>query len=291
MSSPSPAEICRSGWRVPAFLARLRGVDNVADAYAIYQPGGVPTLVPSAVLFLDILGTASPRTDDEAQEYLRQTHAAFAQAREWGDSRPGATELTVAAWFSDNLVMAMPLAGGLEPGHAVDHLAMYAAFHQLVLSQEGMFARGAITFDLFYADPEFVHGPALNEAYALESGAANYPRIILSPRAISALAETRDRSNLDSHLCAGDDDIAFVDYLRYVPYMTPEVGIGDDLARHRDAIQGQIEQHRADLRVAQKYNWLATYHDARVPDELRVQSERPPAHFRLLDPGMDDAVR
>lgn len=269
-------------------IARLHGVD---DAYATYRPGGVPTLVPSAVLFLDILGTATSRTEEEAQAYLRQTHAAFARARELGDSRPGATELTVAAWFSDNLVMAMPLHGGLEPGHVVDYLAMYAAFHQLVLGQEGMFARGAITFDLFYADPEFVHGPALNEAYALESGAANYPRVVLSPRAMIALGEARDRSNLDSQLCAGDDGIAFVDYLRYVQYMTPEAGIGDDLARHRDAIRRQLEQQRGDLRVRQKYDWLATYHDARVMGELRVQSEGPASRFRFLDPGMGRAVR
>ena len=154
-----------------------------------------------------------------------------------------------------------------------------------------MFARGAITFGRFYADPEFVHGPALNEAYALESGAANYPRVILSPRAMSALDEARDRSNLDSHLCAGDDGVAFVDYLRYVQYMTPEAGIGDDLARHRDAIRTQLEAHRDDVRVAQKYDWLATYHDARVVGELRVQSERPAVPFRFLDPGMGHAVR
>src|SRR3954463_12012906 len=101
---------------------------------------------------------------------MRQPHGAFARARELGDSRPGATNLMVAAWFSDNLVMAMPLDGGLEPGHVVD---------QLVLGRQGMFARVAITFGLFYADPEFVHGPALNATYALESGAANYLRVIL----------------------------------------------------------------------------------------------------------------
>ena len=71
-------------------------MDDVDDAYATYRPGSVPKLVPSAVLFLDILGTATSRTEEEAQAYLRQTHAAFARARELGDSRPGATELTVA---------------------------------------------------------------------------------------------------------------------------------------------------------------------------------------------------
>lgn len=253
------------------------------DAYKTYKPGGVPTLVHSAVLFLDILGTATFRDDDEAQAYLRQTHNAFAQAREQGDSRRGASAITVATWFSDNLVMAMPLAGLIEPGHAVDHLAMYAAFHQLVLGQAGLFARGAITFGLFYADEEFVNGPALNEAYKLESQAAHHPRVIFSPGAMRALEETTDREGLDAHIRAGDDGVPFVDYLEYILYMTPDEGIGDDFARHRDQIRQHLERHQGDARIEQKYVWLASYHDARAPSDLRVRLEEPTAHFRVLN--------
>jgi hypothetical protein len=258
----------------------------VDDAYKTYKPGGVPTLIPSAVLFLDILGTATFRDDDEAQAYLRQTHNAFAQAREQGDSQRGASEITVATWFSDNLVMAMPTAGLLEPGHVVDHLAMYAAFHQFVLSQAGLFSRGAITFGLFYADEEFVNGPALNEAYKLESQAANYPRVIFSPKAIDALKETKDRDGLDGQICAGDDLVPFVDYLRYIPYMTPEECIGDDLARHRDQIRAHLERYRGNVRIEEKYAWVASYHDARAPKDLRVRPNDSVSHFQMLDPSM-----
>jgi hypothetical protein len=255
------------------------------DAYETYRPGGVPTLVPSAVLFLDILGTATFRDDDEAQAYLRQTHDAFARAREQGDSRRGASEITVATWFSDNLVMGMPLAGLLEPGHVVDYLALYAAYHQLVLGQAGLFARGAITFGLFYADEEFVNGPALNEAYKLESEAANYPRIIFSPSAMQALSEAKDRDGLDAQICAGDDAVPFVDYLRYIPYMTPEQGIGDDLAMHRGQIREHLKRYQDNVRIEQKYAWLASYHDARAPSDPRVSEDSAP-HFKMLDPSM-----
>lgn len=254
------------------------------NAYETYKPGGVPTLVPSAVLFLDILGTATFRDEDEAQAYLRQTHDAFAQARERGDSRRGASEITVATWFSDNLVMSMPLAGLLEPGHVVDFLAMYAAFHQLVLGQAGLFARGAITFGLFYADEEFVNGPALNEAYTLESQAANYPRVILAPAAMHALIEAEDREGLDPQICAGDDGVPFVDYLRYITYTTPDQGIGDELERHRDQIREHLDRYAGNVRIEQKYSWLASYHDARAPSDLRVRPGEQAADFRILDP-------
>lgn len=253
------------------------------DAYETYKPDGVPTLVPSAVLFLDILGTASLREGAAAQNYLLRTHAAFSEARELGDSRRGASELTVATWFSDNLLMGMPLAGALEPGHVVEYLAMYAAIHQLVLGKAGLFARGAIAFGPFYADAEFVHGPALNEAYLLESQAANYPRVVLSPRAMKALDETDKRAELDCQLCAGDDGVPFVDYLRYASYMGPEEAVGEDLVRHRDEIQDHLHQHGGDVRIAQKYEWLASYHDARVQGDLRVRTDRPVSRFQVID--------
>jgi hypothetical protein len=180
--------------------------------------------------------------------------------------------------------MAMPLAGLLEPGHVVDHLAMYAAFHQLVLAQAGLFARGAITFGPFYADEEFVNGPALNEAYKLESQAANYPRVIFSPSAMRALEETKDRDSLDPHIRVGDDGVPFVDYLEYILYTTPDEGVGDDFTRHRDQIRERLARHQGDVRVEQKYAWLASYHDARAPSDLRVLPETPATSFKVLSP-------
>jgi hypothetical protein len=258
----------------------------VPDTYALYKSEDKPTLVPSAVLFLDILGTASFRSDDEAQAYLELTSAAFARAQEQGESRRGAGEFTVATWFSDNLVMAMPLSGGLRPGDAVDLLAMYAAMHQLVLSDEGLFARGAITFGLFFADEEYVNGPALNEAYELESSAANYPRVIFAPSAMEALADDVGHETREVSIAAGDDGVPFVDYLRYISYVTPESeDEHDGLARHADRIRDRLVRHEDIVRVEQKYAWLASYHDARSPESARVRPDAPTSHFRILDPG------
>lgn len=87
------------------------------DAYAVYRVGHRPRLVPSAVLFLDVLGTQDPPDGDE-QAHLARTYDAFAQARSWGDSARGATGLTVSTWFTDNLVMACPVP---EPDADSEH--------------------------------------------------------------------------------------------------------------------------------------------------------------------------
>jgi hypothetical protein len=71
------------------------------DAYAAYRDDKRPRVVPSAVLFLDVLGTQNPPDGDE-QAHLERTYDAFAQARSWGESARGANELTVSTWFTDN---------------------------------------------------------------------------------------------------------------------------------------------------------------------------------------------
>ena len=259
------------------------------DAFAVYHVEGAPKLVPSAVLFLDVLGTASRRGDAEAQAYLELTKEAFRQARDWGDSKAGADEVKVAAWFSDNLVMGVPIAGDLRPGDVVDFLVMHAALHQLALGDAGLFARGGITFGPFYADAEFVNGPALNEAYDLEARAANSPRVILSPAAISALLDEPTSMMRDSYLAVGDDGVTFVDYLRYVSYVSPTSGDETEvLRRHRDRVRENLDRFATNLRIVQKYAWLASYHDARVPGDLMVRPGSSPSRFRIVDPGMEE---
>jgi hypothetical protein len=256
------------------------------DAYSVYRPGGKPRLIPSAVLFLDILGRADERDAEEAQAYLSLTHGAFVRARDWGDSERGANSFKIASWFSDNLVMGMP-ADLLGPGYAIDLLAMYAALHQLVLSEAGLFARGAITFGPFYADAEFVNGPALNEAHDLEAHVASGPRVILSPSAMAALDGHVQKDELDAYIAVGDDGLPFVDYLRYLSYVTPEI---DDEAPVLERLGGHIRDNLVrfadNARVWPKYDWLASYYDARVAKHLRVRPDQEPAQLRLLDPMM-----
>jgi hypothetical protein len=182
------------------------------------------------------------------------------------------------------LVMGMPLAGALSPGNVVDMLAMYAAMHQLVLCGSGLFARGAITFGLFYADAEFVNGPALIEAYNLESGAAGGPRVVLSPEAMGALVEHVPKGDLETYVTAGDDGVPFVDYLRYLSYVTFEGDEQQALEQHRDHIRDNLRRFDTNVRLRQKYAWLASYHDARAPSEVRVWPANPVRRFEVLDP-------
>jgi len=48
----------------------------------------------------------------------------------------------------------------------------------------GFIIRGAITIGDLYHDERIVFGPALNQAYEIESTIANYPRVIVDKRIV-----------------------------------------------------------------------------------------------------------
>jgi hypothetical protein len=50
---------------------------------------------------------------------------------------------------------------------------------QLELAYQGILIRGGITIGKAYHDGQIIYGPAMNDAYSLESASAIYPRIIV----------------------------------------------------------------------------------------------------------------
>jgi hypothetical protein len=227
-----------------------------------------PRLVESAVLFLDLLGTDVPRTPAQAAEHLRLTHEALERAREWGNSAHGANDISVASWFSDNLGLAYPISEPVEADVALGMLLSDCAFHQLAMIHSGFVARGAITVGPFYADPNFIYGPALNRAVALEK-AANYPRVVLDERAAAearcALIELeRGRAGAPQRLAlaVAPDGAIFVNYLASLEFQEDELFDSlQYLGRQRSVIAGNLAKYADHARVYAKYHWLASYHD------------------------------
>ena len=78
--------------------------------------------------------------------------------------------------FSDNVVVSVPC-----DQYSVLPLLEALATIQLGLAMHGFWVRGAVTIGDLYHDAEIVFGPALNQAYELESREAIYSRAILDP--------------------------------------------------------------------------------------------------------------
>lgn len=268
---PVAADSCRGG------RGRRRYSRAVPAPYDYYQrTGGGPVLRTSVVLFLDVLGTATPRTDAEAQAHLELTIAALEQARDWGDSDPDDTT-AVVSWFSDNLGYALPYDGERE---ALSEVIGSVQEHQCAFANHGLVGRGAITLGLFYAEVNVLQGPALNEAVALEK-ATKMPRVALDDAAVAAVKDEMSRfwgdgPNAEArHMLAVDDDTTFVNYLDLLQWDEEETPLSlRFLAKHKALIENELRASAGNQDVHDKYCWLAGYHDWFLSDFAEPLAEQ-----------------
>jgi len=242
-----------------------------------FGPDGGARLIDCAFLFVDVLGVrAMSRAPDADRHLLRLQQTVRDRLRDYlGETAPWP-----AAFFSDTLVLASSAAESAAA--AVDDLAFQAAWLQFALIEEGLFLRGALVLGPIHVD-EILFGPALVEAYELESAHAVHPRVVLSERAAaSQQAEVTARAALATALLRDDDGFAFVDYLSVVLDRP-----GDPrpaVERHRDAVVRGLAEHRTKRRQWEKYRWVAEYHNAVVADAF-------PGQDGLLVPAEDATWR
>jgi hypothetical protein len=211
-----------------------------------------PRLIRCAVLFLDLLGVRAMNAgaDGDVQKRLVALDNAIGETvRHY----VGPDANFPATFFSDTLVVAMPAE---DPADAVQLLIEDAARLQMALAAKGFFVRGGLSLGLFYVGRGLIFGPALVEAYELESHQAVHPRIVLSRDAEAAVP--RD----STALMRDGDGWAFVNYLD--PLLEVREGPDADLEAHREQVMRGLFDHRGDKRIWEKYRWSAEYHNAFV---------------------------
>jgi hypothetical protein len=234
-----------------------------------------PKLADTFVLLLDILGTKATTTE-EALRNLEVTENALSRANDWAST---SDEWSVVKWFSDNLALADPVELEGPEDLAFGFHLITASSVQFALAEMGLFSRGGMTRGAFYADEMFVYGPALVEAYELESKQALTPRTILSTDLANFALEDLRRlqgGSLEVHrklLAVDRDGIVFVNYLDGVFDEPAETW--DSLVAHKQTIEERLTEHQGNPHVHQKYQWLADYHDrfcrARFPRDAREE--------------------
>ncbi|MDR0228065.1 MAG: hypothetical protein LBI72_03260 [Flavobacteriaceae bacterium] len=111
--------------------------------------------------------------------------------------------------FSDSIVVSMKPK---RPNH-LDYLLNSIRKMIIDLANIGILCRGAITYGKLIHTDLYVFGPALVEAYLLESKSANYPRIILEYSILIKLTDLNDRINLRKTYLKKDlDGLYYLDY-------------------------------------------------------------------------------
>ncbi len=173
--------------------------------------------------------------------------------------------------FSDSAVISYPLShdGGLF------YVLMDLIHLQIDLLAIGIFVRGGITVGLAHHDEYNVFGPAMVEAYELESKSAVYPRIILTEETINygimnspSHQNSHDMKLFESLLRKDADGYYYVNYLaQSQEFDYPEIDYYRWMQGVRNCIVSNLNLYcggeSAEVRrVYEKYLWVLDYWNA-----------------------------
>lgn len=229
------------------------------------------------VAFLDILGFKSildetvDKKGEDVEEKIDSVVSAYQAIRDvWDlDNGLGFAEYRKAdskqvSIFSDSIVVSFKVE---DPSQVFFTLLEIKNVIMLLLSRK-ILCRGAVSIGKFIHTESYLFGPALVEAYTLESKAAMYPRVILDNSVIEAGSKyssvhhssKTEKEYVKSLLEQDSDGMYYVDYFFKArsELNDPENDFPsyiDNLGEIiRKGLMGSSHHSKADLRV--KYSWM-----------------------------------
>jgi hypothetical protein len=234
-----------------------------------------------AVLFLDILGFKDLVKQSKTQTILDVINIPTElQTHENGVRRypfDGTSGMEISA-FSDSIVISN-LIGDDEFG--ITQLVHYAHHLWVKFLARGVLTRGGIAIGELHHRNSILFGPAMNDAYKLESQVANYPRIVLEKSVCDqVLAQYQNNNSMNVHLREifreDFDGIYHINTLgHHSNFPTEEHRIKKALGPHggtswcdAEFIEEKrnflidvlsIQKDSTELRVKAKHDWLRKY--------------------------------
>lgn len=166
----------------------------------------------------------------------------------------------VVTQFSDSLVISFHISEESKVFYTL--LEIQRIIMNLVL--EGILCRGGIAFGRLVHNEKLIFGPAMGEAYKLESQVANYPRVILSEQIINIGIdsraghhnETQESEYIKSCLDKDSDGMYYLDYFVAIHKELPDPV--SDYPRYLHKLSKIIEKglSERDLAIKVKYQWM-----------------------------------
>lgn len=223
-----------------------------------------------AVAFIDILGWGRAVEDSAISSELRRKllNAVWAlgalSKTDAEDDTPASPSLDQVTQFSDSVVISIPYSGHFDLLRLVRQITSY----QHAMFKVGLPLRGGITVGQLYHSNSYVFGPALNEAYLLESKMAHHPRVIIAhslkseiEQAAASMPKGWPFVELD------DDDFYSTDFLGM--YAKSEWASGEVDKK----INRWLSKYKDDARTYQKYVWLKSrWEKTSLQKSLRPES-------------------
>lgn len=219
-----------------------------------------------AILFLDVLGFS--RLVHEGCESLIEDALSVTSARYQSTFEVSA--------FSDNMAVSVQF----ERGYEFLELIHFSSYLTWKLLNKGVLSRGGIAVGTLHHKNGIIYGPALVEAYQLESQVAIYPRIVIAKSALEKSqkicgnqpgSEDAIRAQLRTDF-DGWEHVHVMGHQAMMPFeeMLPSAAVAQQGPISNELlIQVKVDAARkalssnpsADFRSLSKHNWMHRYVD------------------------------
>lgn len=205
------------------------------------------------IAYLDILGfknivnTEKASTIHEIFSNVRLAKRLVAGGTKGTDVFCEIRKKTKFYFFSDSIVCAIPM----EEPMAFEVIASNCMLLQHALWLRGMqvWIRGGITIGNLYCGQSEVFGPALVEAYMLESTVAKYPRIVMTEQTYKqGIANSDSKEDID-FIFKTDTELRIVECFKY--FRTYE----SEFVRLIESVEKNV-QRTTNTNVHEKYVWI-----------------------------------
>ncbi len=225
------------------------------------------------VTYLDILGFRE-LVQSETAGRISKTIRLVREALKPSHDRAKLYQMTYQN-FSDLTVVSIPVlsAGNLQfrPGVLQSQIRRVANA-QIDLLREGIVLRGAITTGSIVRSHGQLFDPALIKAYDLERTQAIYPRVVIDDVVFRELkrnpALTKGTEHEEREIMAlldrDEDQYWFIDYLSALFHHVELDLFRTFLRHHRRIIKARAREYERSTKVAEKYEWLASYHNRTI---------------------------
>lgn len=265
-----------------------------------YFESGRPVHRTSYCAFLDVLGFTAriekSFEENRGDSLLQEFHGVLAQQintiqEDTDDS------LLYFKSFTDNIILAHPRFS-LDLESEFGFILWSMSQYQLNMALHGFFIRGGLSIGDLFVDENSVYGPALLEAYNLESKTAVNPIIVLSDDVMALVRHhltfyAGDFAPQHRSVLVSPDGRFFINYL---DECIVDAGDSEDvdwssLSTHKTNIETALAEHRSAPAIFNKYSWLAAYHNyfcqslVNHPDfeeSILISNDVAPIAFRTL---------
>lgn len=234
-----------------------------------YFEGERPVHRTSYCAFLDVLGFSERITEsfkkNKGDELLQEFHKILSE-RINAFKKDTEDSLLYFKSFTDNVILAHPRFSSDMESEFAFVLWSLSEF-QFEMARRGFFIRGGFSVGDLFVDANSVYGPALLEAYTLESKKAVNPIVVLSDDAMGLVLHHcgfygGESAPQEQDVLVGPDGRFFINYLaESIDDTDYPVVAWKALLEHKEQIERALKECKSAPAVFAKYAWLASYHN------------------------------